>query len=378
MADLFIPSKIKVGFQKRADTFTGKLAYVIYYDEKGKLRKETSWEGWRDSKIDAVDFDNKPHNNFVLNKGVQRDGHWGSGRSIIRIYDPRDFEFEISVDNLIGLLMHSDVSKRDIVQECVYAWAGKELVLLPTNSEEYQKSLNFTSKQSKNISTKDLVKGHVYSQKKSDVKYTYIGYFQCYEWHGWGAMRQKDKGKKHIFYDGRDFVYPGINTFAEEVLSEPVDNYAELVDKFFKNTKQSRKLVNFKVLPASKKLKSEFYKMLGANKFVCISHYYSDSSKLNLMSLQVKEHDVLDSIDGQKEFNIACAQTINTYNSYYFHQKYDCNVLDSYRKEIKGYFDANGIDHTAFVSKDFDAAMRALNYGKGVLVNEDGDEIDYK
>lgn len=50
-ANIFIPTKINVGFQKRKDTYTGKLAYVIYFDEKGKLRKETSWQGWRDEGI---------------------------------------------------------------------------------------------------------------------------------------------------------------------------------------------------------------------------------------------------------------------------------------------------------------------------------------
>lgn len=39
-SNIFIPKKIKVGFQERSDTFTKKLAYVIYYDQKGKLRKE--------------------------------------------------------------------------------------------------------------------------------------------------------------------------------------------------------------------------------------------------------------------------------------------------------------------------------------------------
>ena len=140
--NLFIPTKIKVGFQKRTDTFTGKLAYVIYYDEKGKIRKETSWSNWRDDKIEAVEFDNTARNGFLFNKGIKRDGyHWGSGRSVIRVYDPRDFEFEITVDNLIGILMHSDVSKRDIVENCVYAWTGGDLVLLPTNSEEYRQSV---------------------------------------------------------------------------------------------------------------------------------------------------------------------------------------------------------------------------------------------
>ena len=39
-ANIFIPKKINVGFQNRDDTYTGKLAYVIYYDEKGNYEKK--------------------------------------------------------------------------------------------------------------------------------------------------------------------------------------------------------------------------------------------------------------------------------------------------------------------------------------------------
>lgn len=31
---IYIPKKIRVGYNKRGDTYTKKLAYVIYYDEK--------------------------------------------------------------------------------------------------------------------------------------------------------------------------------------------------------------------------------------------------------------------------------------------------------------------------------------------------------
>lgn len=33
---IYIPKKINVGYRERQDTYTGKLAYVIYWDEKGK------------------------------------------------------------------------------------------------------------------------------------------------------------------------------------------------------------------------------------------------------------------------------------------------------------------------------------------------------
>lgn len=251
MANLFIPSKIKVGFQKRSDTFTGKLAYVIYFDEKGKLRKETSWEGWRDQKIESVEFENKPNSGYLFNKGVQRGGYdWGTGRSSIRVFDPRDFEFEITVDNLMGILMHSDVSKRDIIEECVFAWEGKELVLLPINSEEYQKSVEYTQKQSEKLSTKELVKGYSYNQKKSEGVLIYVGHL---EWFDWGHEKNSEGythrslGKKHVFYNesAGHFVTPGIATFSSINSAEVVDNYASIVDEFFK-TVNSQSIVGVK------------------------------------------------------------------------------------------------------------------------------------
>lgn len=71
--NIFVPTKINVGFQERKDTYTGKLAYVIYFDEKGKLRKETSWQGWRDESIPNEIYDNEPMEGFVLNKKVGGD-----------------------------------------------------------------------------------------------------------------------------------------------------------------------------------------------------------------------------------------------------------------------------------------------------------------
>lgn len=73
---LTIPSRIKVGYQKRGDTYTGNLAYVIYFDHKGVLRKETSWKGWCDSKLGSHEFDNVPTEGFVLNKKVGQESRF--------------------------------------------------------------------------------------------------------------------------------------------------------------------------------------------------------------------------------------------------------------------------------------------------------------
>lgn len=195
---VYIPKKLRVGFVKRDGTFNGQLAYVIYYDEKGKLRKETSFNNWRDESIKAIELDNVPAN-FVLNKGITRVSYdWRNhARTMIRIWDNRDFEFEISVDNLMGILMHSDVSKRDILEPCVFAWDGQELLLLPVNSEAYQEAMAHTAKQGLKLTAKDLEPGKRYSFKSDEEPALYLGQYEFAE-KGY-SKKFTYKGKSHVF-----------------------------------------------------------------------------------------------------------------------------------------------------------------------------------
>ncbi len=75
---IFVPAKINVGYQKREGTYTGKLAYVIYFDQKGVLRKQSSWDSWRDEKIKNNIYNNEPTEGFVLNKKVGEHWYWMS------------------------------------------------------------------------------------------------------------------------------------------------------------------------------------------------------------------------------------------------------------------------------------------------------------
>ena len=319
---LFIPKKIKVGFQNRQDTFTGKLAYVIYFDEKGVLRKEKSWTGWCDDKIPSFEFDNDPRNGYILNKGIQRYSDWGSGRSVIRVHDPREFEFEISIDNLIGILMHSDVTKRDIQEECVFAWAGSELVLLPINSAAYQSSVEYTNKQDQKVSTKDLVKGYQYQQKKNDDVWTYLGFFPWWEWvydrEGYTNVHT-NKGKKHIFYhtvkDWRsaeprvEFSFPSVSTFSHAVTNEVDPDYSTRVDDFFK-TGNSQKIVEVRTSNKFelKKNVSSYYRFPqvymienGKTHKVHSSGYdYKDAVTLQYVSYSA--HTFVDTIDEKGQY----------------------------------------------------------------------------
>lgn len=176
---LFIPTRLKAGYNNRTFRDSSwevnkekaespvKLAYVIYWDEKGKLRKETSWENWRDKNLGEEKLGNEPthgYSVYLARNGYR--GDWWSGRdSKILIRHPHGFLFEITPENLCSLIIESGVESNTgiIGGEQVLAWDGKELVLLGTASTEYKASMEHTDKvKSAKIKTSDLIPGHIY------------------------------------------------------------------------------------------------------------------------------------------------------------------------------------------------------------------------
>lgn len=197
-SNLFVPDRINVGFQNRSDTYTKKLAYIIYWDEKGKLRKETSWTNWRDKKIDPIEYENVPTEGFVLNKkagGYRTD--WNTRRTVCRIYDPRGFEFEISIENLLYILENNNCIKgKGLEGEFVYSWDSSDLVLMPVASPDYKeiKKFNDQVKDGDFVKAENLVVGRIYKFKDlSD--WIYLGRYQ---------KRNNEGGKEHNSY----FFYP--------------------------------------------------------------------------------------------------------------------------------------------------------------------------
>lgn len=259
--NIFIPEKINVGFQNRSDTYTKKLAYVIYFDEKGKLRKEASWNSWRDKSIDNEIFENIPTSGFVLNKKVgDYSSGWDHRKSYVRIYDPRDFEFEISVENLLYILENANSIKgKGLEGEFIYGWDGKDLVLIPTESPDYIEIKNFNEivHSNKSIKVKDLKIGATYLTK-SNEEWVYMGRFDYHttdsEWNDRERKYERfdvNKGKYHYF--AREATYSWNNEkylqtiitkslgkrFIDVVSEECVENYAELMDKLEHNTNYS-------------------------------------------------------------------------------------------------------------------------------------------
>lgn len=239
---LFIPDKIKVGYNEREDTYTKKLAYVIYYDQKGVLRKETSWKNWIQEEMGINDFDNVPTEGFVLNKGVggARESYgWNSRNEYIRIFDPRGFEFEISVANLLWLLQEcTSIKGKGLVGEFVYSWEGKELVLLPVDTMEYKNCQSYTKLQSGKITSKDLEPGNIYLDNKQR-KLVYLGKYEYYD--NYYHSHSNTSSKKFIFinldqvkdeYHERIVSFSSLTTIKERITFSVIDGYAELLSEY--------------------------------------------------------------------------------------------------------------------------------------------------
>jgi len=236
---------------------------VIYYDQKNVLRKEKSWESWRDKNIEPQEFFNEPTSGFVLNKKVgDYKSSWNHRHAYCRVYDPRNFEIEISIENLLYILENNNSIKgKGLEGEFVYAYSGKDLLLLPIDSPDYKEITQYNEilHEKNYVKVKDLVLGGTYKTKTNE-KYIYMGRFNYYD-DTWESIpyetysyygkttRSKsikkniNKGKYHYFVkevksDYNDNIYFNIlslkslgERFISTISTECVENYAELFDK---------------------------------------------------------------------------------------------------------------------------------------------------
>lgn len=230
---LYIPSDLDVGYKERNDTYTGKLAYVVYYDEKGVRRKEKSWKGWCSKFIGKMK--NEPMSGFVLNRGVggaRQSWGWNARNEYIRVFDPRGWEIEITVANLLFILQEcTSVKGKGLEGEFVYSWYGTELVLLPTSCEEYKKSTEYTNIQAKKVTKDQIKEGRMYKFKDTTIG-VYLGRHECTDTKFIPSERSTLK-KTHVFYIPDTDIYRYEKGFTKlgEVLDDSPE-YAEYLETF--------------------------------------------------------------------------------------------------------------------------------------------------
>lgn len=130
--------------------------YSKYHYSNGK---ETD-----DPRVIPQEYENVPTEGFVLNKkaGGYSTG-WNHRSTYCRVYDPRGFEFEITIPNLLYILENTNsYVGKGLEGKFIYGWDGKDLVLVPESAPEYKAMVAHSELQKGKVSKRELVKGGVY------------------------------------------------------------------------------------------------------------------------------------------------------------------------------------------------------------------------
>src|SRR5699024_10256818 len=106
-------------------------------------------------------------------------------QTYVRVYDPRGFEFEITVQNLLYILENATSTKgKGLEGDFIYGWDGKDLVLIPCEAPDYKELVEYNKKIHDRVKLKgkDMILGATYLNK-NNVKLVYLGRFD--EWEHW-------------------------------------------------------------------------------------------------------------------------------------------------------------------------------------------------
>ena len=199
---LQIPSKLNVGFNKRDDTYSGLLSFITYPLSDGTNKHKKAWDNWIDKKIKVQEIDNSPTEGFVINKREGGGGRWSYNEreAKIRVWDPRGFEFEITIENMLDIIAtHGSYPGKGLDGKFVYAWDKLRLHLVPVKSETYKNSMEFTDLSKMSITKDELVIGGTYITKKQETA-VYMGYLTWYE--TWYSSTEVKVVPSHVFYIG--------------------------------------------------------------------------------------------------------------------------------------------------------------------------------
>jgi len=159
-----IPDQMFVAFvRSNQDGYVHK-GYTIPYgtdsaSKKRQLNLRHSTHADREGGLEPVVLENKPMYGFKISRKLRANG-WRSDIQTVSIEDPRGFEFEVSVANLIMLTDSNLIHNGEIIQQCVWARDGAINILLPINSQPYLDAVVNTERVSKRVNTRSVKPGN--------------------------------------------------------------------------------------------------------------------------------------------------------------------------------------------------------------------------
>lgn len=175
------------GSDNKCTEYTGHPRYWVTFDPVSTREEAEKLIPYREyvpnlgktsnnPKVKPFEFENVPMEGFVLNKkaGGNNTG-WNHRNTYCRVYDPRGFEIEITIPNLLYILENSNsIRGKGLEGKFVYGWQGTELVLIPEQSPEFEEMIGFTKLQEMNLTKKELIPGGIYISAHKE-RLTYLG-----------------------------------------------------------------------------------------------------------------------------------------------------------------------------------------------------------
>lgn len=117
-------------------------------------------------------LDNPPLSGFTFVDVVSR---YRTKNKLMRVFDPRGFIVEVSIDILLEIMQSATIKNGVIQEKCFWARKGAENILIPENTLLHEQYLSETVyAKAANISTKNLKVGGLYINKDGK-KYFYLG-----------------------------------------------------------------------------------------------------------------------------------------------------------------------------------------------------------
>jgi len=187
--------------------------------------------------IIPVEYPNEPLDGFVLNrKAGGTSSGWNHRQTYCRVYDPRGFEFEITIPNLLYILENANSTVgKGLEGKFIYGWSGKDLVLIPENAPEYKDMIRFTELQDKKVLKKDLIPGKIYITDKN----TRVVYLENEYSYSYSGLRSTTKqlwfGYLSTYNDEKYTTTYPIKTI-KECTGEIDEGYAEYLEVLSKDT----------------------------------------------------------------------------------------------------------------------------------------------
>lgn len=164
---------------------------------------------------------NTPLCGFKVIKPVS--GGYSTNKIVWQIEDPRGFKSEIPSGNMGQLLALTTVDHCEILESCVWARDGKDNVLLPTNSVEYQTAVKNTELSKLSVHIGKVKLGNVVHLKNGKRNMKYLGKYYEYT----GHEHRYNKTPESSVYSSASFYYEDPEGVIYDYGS---GNVAEIVD----------------------------------------------------------------------------------------------------------------------------------------------------